>query len=124
MIDLSTRVHLFANPSDRDELDRLFTEILGLPAGVSLDARGYEEPVRVYRFTNGASISVEFTLENAHDGEVSRGAWLELVVDDLEMVKSKVLKAGLRQIDFQGNDYFYLEAPGGQVFRIIDRERL
>jgi hypothetical protein len=124
MTDLSNRVHLFAHPTERDELDTLFTEILGLPAGVSLDAPGYDEPVRVYGFTNGASISVEFTLQTPHDGEVSRGAWLELVVDDREEVEHRVLEAGLRPIEFAGNDYVYFEAPGGQVFRIIDRDQL
>ena len=124
MPDLSNRVHLFAHPSERDQLDRLFTELLGLPAGVSLDAPGDDEPVRIYRFTNGASISVEFTLETPHDGEASRGAWLELILNDAEAVKKKVLEAGLQEVDFQGNDYFYFSAPGGQVFRIIDPEQL
>lgn len=124
MTDLSNRVHLFAHPSERDELDRLFVEILGLPAGVSLDAPGYDEPVRVYRFTNGASLSVEFTRKTPHDGEVSHGAWLEIVVDDPEAVKKMVPEAGLRRIDFQGNNYFYFQAPGGQVFRIINQDQL
>ena len=124
MTDLSNRVHLFAHPSEREELDRLFTEILTLPAGLSLDAPGYDEPVRVYAFTNGASISVEFTRKTPHDGDVSRGAWLEIVVDDPEEVKKKVQQAGLRQVDFQGNDYFYFQAPGGQVFRIVDQDQL
>jgi hypothetical protein len=123
MTGLSNRVHLFAHPNERDELDRLLTEILGLQAGVSLDAPGYDEPVRIYRFPNGGSISVEFTRETPHDGQVSRGAWLELVVDDVEPAKEKVLAAGLRPVEFEGNDFFYFEAPGGQVFRIIDQDQ-
>jgi hypothetical protein len=124
MTDLSNRVHLFAHPSHRDEVDRLFTEILGLPTAASLDPPGYDEPVLVYRFTNGASLSVEFTLASPHDGRVSRGAWLELVVDDLEEMKRRVLEAGLPPVQFAGNDHFYFESPGGQVFRIIDRTQL
>jgi hypothetical protein len=119
MTALSNRVHLFAHPSEREALNSLFTEILDLPAGVSHDAPGYDEPVLVYEFANGASISVEFTQEAPHDGNVSRGAWLELVADEFELVKQKVLNAGLRRVDFLGNDHFYFEAPGGQVLRIV-----
>jgi hypothetical protein len=67
---------------------------------------------------------VEFTLPTRHDGEVSRGAWLELVVDDVERMKKRVLEAGLPRIEFSGNDHFYFEAPGGQVLRIIARNQL
>ena len=124
MTDLSNRVHLFAHPSHRDELDRLFTEILGLPPAASLDPPGYDEPVLVYRFTDGASLSVEFTPPSPHESRVSRGAWLELVVDGAVEMKKRVLEAGLPSVPFDGNDHFYFEAPGGQVFRIIDRNQL
>jgi len=124
MAALSNRVHLFAHPSERDALNRTLTEILELPAAVSLDAPGYEEPVLVYNFANGASISVEFTLKSPHGGAVSRGAWLELVVDDPETLKRKVLEAGLQRVEFMGNDFFYFAARGGQVFRIVGPDQL
>ncbi|MHB8469520.1 MAG: hypothetical protein ACYDCH_07195 [Gaiellaceae bacterium] len=121
MTELSNQAHLFAHPSEREPLNYLFTEILGLAAGMSIDAPGYDEPVLAYRFANGASISVEFTQQLPHGGETSRGAWLELVVDDPGAVRRAVLDAGLQRVESTGNEHFYFEAPNGQVFRIAGR---
>ena len=123
MTELSSQIHLFAHPSEREALDGLFTAVLGLAAGVSHDAPGYDEPVLAYRFANGAWISVEFTKPAPHGGEISRGAWLELVVDDQDTVKERVLQAGMQRVQYMGNDHFYFQAPGGQVFRIVGRQR-
>lgn len=119
MTDLANNVHLFAHPSEKDGLNFLFTQILGLPDCVSHDAPGYDEPVLAYRFTNGAMLSVEFTKDAPHSGAISRGAWLEIVVDDPESVRKDVLDAGMQRVPFMGNDHFYFQAPGGQVLRIV-----
>jgi hypothetical protein len=120
--ELSNRVHLFAHSSEKEPLNRLFAETLGL-SRVDLTAPGGDEPVLLYRFSNGASISVEFTQEIPHSGATRSGAWLELVVDDAETVKKQVLEAGLERVQFIGNDHFYFQAPGGQVFRITGPAR-
>jgi hypothetical protein len=45
------------------------------------------------------------------------GAWLEVTTDDPSAVQQKVLDAGLPQLRHPGNDFFYFQAPGGQVIR-------
>jgi len=117
MTELGNRVHLFAHSSEKERLNRLFAETLGLTV-MSIPAPGADEPVLLYRFGNGASISVEFTQDVPHSGATRSGAWLELVVDDPETVMKKVLEAGMERMHFIGNDHFYFQAPGGQVFRI------
>jgi hypothetical protein len=122
MTELGNRVHLFAHSSEKEPLNRLFAEMLGLTV-MSIPAPGAEEPVLLYRFSNGASISVEFTQEAPHSGATRGGAWLELVVDDPDTVTKQVLEAGLERVRFSGNDHFYFQAPGGQVFRITGPAR-
>jgi hypothetical protein len=116
---LTRRVHLFAHTSDRAGLEQLFGEILGLGPPLQLEPHGYAEAVDVYRFPNGASISIEFTLPQPRNNDDRLGAWLELLVDDPETVQRNVLDAGFPRVPFIGNEYFYFRAPGGQVFRVL-----
>ena len=106
MVALSNRVHTYARLDRKEKLIDFFTNILGceiVPA-----------PVLVFAFSNGASLSVDFTEDALDEQQARRGAWLEL--------REKVLAAGLHRIEFSGNNYFYFQAPGGQVFRIASND--
>ena len=61
MIALSQRAHIFAHPTVKEKLIDSFTNVLGCPPAVSLDAPGLAEPVMAFTFANGASLSVNFT---------------------------------------------------------------
>jgi hypothetical protein len=119
MLELSNRVHLFAHPAVKDKLNDFFTNLLGCKSLISPDAPGLSTPVLAYKFSNGASLSVEFTEEALDDKQARGGAWFELKTDDPADLKKKVLEAGLPRVEYAGNDFFYFQAPGGQVFRIV-----
>jgi hypothetical protein len=119
MTALSNRVHLFAQPGKREELDSLFTAVLGLAPAISVEAPGLDIPILVYQFSNGASLSVQFTEDALGDEDARRGAWLELVSDDASALIDKVLQAGLSRLEYLGGEHFYFQAPGGQVLRIV-----
>jgi hypothetical protein len=114
MIALSNRVHLFARPSSKEQLTEFFTTILGCEV--------LPTPVLAFAFSNGASLSVEFTEDALDEQQARRGAWLELKTDDAPALKQKILAAGLPRVEYPGNDYFYFQAPGGQVLRIASTE--
>jgi len=114
MIALSNRVHTYARPNSKEKLIECFTEILGCEI--------LSTPVLAFAFSNGASLSVEFTEDALDEKQARRGAWLELKTDDALALKEKVLAAGLLRVEFSGNDYFYFQAPGGQVFRIASND--
>jgi hypothetical protein len=118
MIDLSNRIHMFARPNFKGDLIEFFTNILGCKVLVSSDATGLPESVLAFLFSNGASLSVEFTEDALDEKEARYGAWLELKTDDATAIQKKVLEAGLIRVEYPGNDYFYIQAPGGQVLRI------
>lgn len=124
MIALSNSIHLYARPETREQLLEFFTRILGLEAVESSDAVGSPQPIYAFKFANGASLSVEFTTDALDDQQAQRGAWLELRTDDAVGLQQKVLAAGLPRLVHPYTPFFYIQAPGGQVFRIVsDKER-
>ncbi len=111
MVSMSNRVHIFARPESREDLVDYFTNILEctvLPA-----------PLLVFAFPGGGSFSVEFTEDSLDVGQARRGAWFELRTDDPDGLKKKVEQAGLPRVEYAGNNFYYFQAPGGQVWRIV-----
>ena len=121
MIALSHTVHLYARPKTREPLLAFFTEVLGLEVyQVAKDYLLSSEPMYAVTFSNGASLSVEFTEDALTDAQAERGAWLELRTDDAASLRRKALEAGLKRVVHPKTPFFYVQAPGGQVFRIVE----
>jgi hypothetical protein len=120
MIALSNSVHLYARPDTKEKFLEFFTSILGLQAHASSDALGSPEPIYAFKFSNGASLSVEFTEDALSDEQAQRGAWLELRTKDAASLQRKVQEAGLKRVVHPYTPFFYIQAPGGQVFRIVE----
>jgi len=119
MIALSNSIHLYARPDPKERLLAFFTSILGLQAVESSDAVGSPEPIYAFTFANGASLSVEFTDDALSDQQAQRGAWLELRTDDALGLQQKVQAFGLKIVVHLYTPFFYIQAPGGQVYRIV-----
>ena len=119
MIALSNSIHLYARPDSKEQFLEFFTRILGLEANKSSDAVGSPEPIYAFKFSNGASLSVEFTEDALSDQQAQRGAWLELRTDDAVGLQQKVQAFGLPRVVHPYTPFFYIQAPGGQVFRIV-----
>ena len=83
---------------------------------------GSLEPIYGFKFSNGASLSVEFTEDALDDQQAQRGAWLELRTDDALGLQQKLLAAGLPRVVHPYTPFFYIQAPGGQVFRIVSSD--
>ncbi|SRR6266700_4148964 len=122
MITLSNSVHLYARPETKERFLEFFTHMLGLEARASSDAVGSPATIYGFKFSNGASLSVEFTEDALDDQQAQRGAWLELRTDDAAELQHKVLAAGLQRVIHPYTPFFYIQAPGGQVFRIISNK--
>jgi hypothetical protein len=122
MLALSNSVHLYARPDTKERFLEFFTSILGLKAVVSSDAVGSLEPIYAFPFPNGASLSVEFTKDALSDQQARWGAWLELRTDDAVGLQQKALAFGLERVVHPFTPFFYIQAPGGQVFRIVENK--
>ena len=121
MIALRNTTHLYARPNARASLLAFFTDVLGVQ--VHEVAKAYlqsPEPIYAVTFANGASLSVEFTEDALSDEQAEWGAWLELRAEDAASLQRKALSAGLKQVVHPKTPFFYVQAPGGQVFRIVE----
>ena len=122
-VALTNTAHLYARVSEKERLLRFFTEVLGLsPREVTVAYVTAKEPMYAVTFSNGAGLSVEFTDDALTDQAAERGAWLELTVTDRNAVEAKAQAFGTKRIVHPATPFVYLQAPGGQVFRIVGRD--
>ena len=120
---LTNTAHLYARASEKERLLRFFTEVLGLsPREVTVVYVTAKEPMYAVTFSNGAGLSVEFTDDALTDQAAERGAWLELTVTDRDTVEAKARAFGAKRIVHPATPFLYLQAPGGQVFRIVGHD--
>ena len=114
MIALMNRVHTFARSEIREKLIEFYTNILGCEV-VELPGS-----MLAFRFPEGGSLSVEFTKDAFDEKQASRGAWLEVKTKDPWSLKKKVLAEGLTQVKHPISERFYFQAPGGQIWGIVE----
>jgi len=120
---LMNTAHIYARVSEKERLLRFFTEVLGLsPRVVTAAYVTAKEPMYAVTFANGAGLSVEFTGDALTDQAAERGAWLELTVTDRAAVEAKARAFGAKRIVHPATPFVYLQAPGGQVFRIVGHD--
>jgi len=113
MIAMTTGVHIYAHPQDRENLIEFYTTILGW------DVEPLPGSKLVFRFPDHIFLSVEFTEDALAQEQLHRGAWLQIATNDPETLKQKVLAAGMPQVIHISSDRFYFQAPGGQVWGIV-----
>jgi hypothetical protein len=125
MIELSNTIHGYARPNTKERLLDFYGNVLGLKPTTNPSPYWTGSPDRFYgfEFPNGKVLSGEFTenaLEEArHDQQAQRGVWLMLRTNDAERLQQKVLAFGLKRVIHPYTEFFYIQAPGGQVFRIV-----
>src|SRR5215831_149291 len=102
---LSNTIHFYARLDAKHRLLGFFTDVLGLQVRpVMLPyVKGSPEPMYAVEFSNGSRMSVEFTA-------------------DAEQLRQQALAFGLKRIVHPYTPFFYIQAPGGQVFRIVNDE--
>jgi catechol 2,3-dioxygenase-like lactoylglutathione lyase family enzyme len=127
-VAMTNTAHLYARVSEKERLLRFFTDVLGLsprelsPRKVTAAYVTAKEPMYAVAFANGAGLSVEFTDDALTDQAAERGAWLELTVTDRDAVEAKAQAFGAKRIVHPATPFLYLQAPGGQVFRIVGHD--
>jgi predicted enzyme related to lactoylglutathione lyase len=119
MIELSNTVHSYARPESKERLLEFYSVILGLTRTPASSWTGPPEDFYAFRFSNGRVLSGEFTEDALDDEHARRGIWLELRTDDAEALQQKALAFGVKRIVHPYTSFFYIQAPGGQVFRIV-----
>ena len=121
MIELGNVVHGYPRPQTKERLLEFYTRILGLKASMAPPPywTGSQDRFFGFQFSNGKVLSGEFTQDGLDDQQAQKGLWLELQTDDVEGLQQKLQDFGLKRIVHPYTSFFYIQAPGGQVFRIV-----
>lgn len=117
MSTIGRNAKLVTTPNERARVRAFYEGILGAthaPARPDMD---------VYRFPDGFSLGVQFVdaSEALTVNDAMKGAWLELVVDDVAATKTRLGELDIMPFEYVDATHTYFQAPGGQVFRLAPR---
>lgn len=112
---LGQNLKLNARAADREQIERLFGDVLGC----EITRR---EGADFIRFSNEFYIGVIYGQPTLGEVEGVKGIWLEVRVSDPEATKQRVLALGIKEVHHWDKDHFYFQVPGGQVLRLAPRD--
>ena len=89
--------------------------------GASIASRRPE--TEIFTFDNGSGIGVFYVepSEALTPAQHMKAIWLEFDVDDEAATAAKLAGLGLTPFEYFDKQHKYLQAPGGQVFRLAQR---
>ncbi len=117
MSTIGRNAKLITNASERGRVRAFYEGILGATHVAP------KPDMDLYKFPDGFSLGVEF-VDAAHAlsvDDAKKGAWLEVVVDDVAATKARLGDLGITPFDYVDRAHTYFQAPGGQVFRLAPR---
>ena len=103
--------------SYKQQTRALYEGVLG--ATVTSSRSGIE----IFTFTNGSGIGV-FYVEPSQaltPEQHLKAIWLEFEVEDEQAAAAKLEALSMRPLDYFNKAHKYFQAPGGQVFRLVQR---
>ena len=124
---LGTHYLLTVRRSERERVRSFYRDLLGceLHDHNHHVIKNIPENVDLFHFPQKEVVGVEYVgndVQVADRAEHRRCIWLELLVDDVEDMKQKLLAFGVEEIkDFWDKSHFYFHAPAGQIFRVTGK---
>lgn len=78
-----------------------------------------EKPkVDLFRFSNNFIMGVFYSHDCLTEQQQLNAMWCEIKTDKVDQLKEKIIKFGVKEVDYEDKNHFYFQAPGGQVYRI------
>jgi hypothetical protein len=115
MIHIGNHMKLNVSSSLRSKTQTFYEDVLGcktMPSPMpDLD---------LFEFDGGFVLGVFFVedAETLSSDDHLKAAWLELKTKNVDALKRKLQKFGVKELDYADKSRFYFQAPGGQVFRL------
>lgn len=115
-LNLGGNSKLTALPTERPEIRRFYTQVLQYEQTKIAD--------NIDTFRIGANFFLGVVYDDAALSMADRlkSLWLELLTDELRQLKSAIINFGVEELEYWDKDHFYFQAPGGQVFRLVDAQ--
>jgi hypothetical protein len=118
MATLGPNIKLTAKRELRDQIHAFYTR------GLGASSRAAMPELQIYTLQDGVNLGIYFVegADALDDLQGIKAAWLEFVVDEVEATFGQLLELGGRELDYHDRTHHYLQAPGGQVFRLAKRQ--
>jgi hypothetical protein len=74
----------------------------------------------LFQFDGGFVLGIFFVddAETLRSDDHLKATWLEIKTKNVDALKRKLQKFGVKELDYVDQSRFYFQAPGGQVFRL------
>ncbi len=115
-IEFGVGTSMPVRPNERERTERFLSTVLGLRE--TLKTESYS----CYRFPNGQIIGVTPDENAPTELDYENSIWLEIVSDDFEQTKKRVLEFGVREVNGGMKNAFFFNIPGGVVVRLLSQE--
>ncbi len=113
LVSLGEHSKLNAQTEDREHIRAFYQGVLGC----KLTMRSAN--VDSFQLGSTFNIGVIYGSSAPSATDVYKGIWLELQTNHPEELREKILRFGIQRIDYFEKKHFYFQAPGDQVFRIV-----
>jgi len=80
--------------------------------------------IHVIKFPNGQIIGITPDENAPSEEEYENSVWLELVSDDFQKTKLRILEFGVREVSGGMEESFFFNLPGGAVFRLVNKGQM
>ena len=115
MIHIGNHMKLNVSSSLRSKAQTFYEDVLGCKVMPSpmLD-------LDLFEFDGGFVLGIFFVddTETLSNEDHLKAAWLEIKTKNVDGLKRKLRKFGVKELDYVDKSRFYFQAPGGQVFRL------
>lgn len=111
-VSLGENAKMTAQPTERDRIQRFYRDVLGCRITI-------KPKIDLIRLGSNYYIGIEYDDSALSESDLSRSIWLGLRTDLQEELKQKILKFGIKEINYRDKQHFYFQAPGGQIFRLV-----
>lgn len=78
-----------------------------------------KQKVDLFRFPNNFIMGVFYSNDCLTEQQHLNATWCEIKTDKVEQLKDKIIKFGVKVVDYEDKNHLYFQAPGGQVYRIV-----
>ena len=103
---------LVVKPDSREKIRKFYGNVLG--------CRIVEkEDVDIVWIGTSFHIAMRYEVTASSEDDLLNSIWLELRVDEPNELKKRILEFGIKEIEYWDKEHFYFQAPGGQVFRLV-----
>jgi catechol 2,3-dioxygenase-like lactoylglutathione lyase family enzyme len=106
---------IIATHAEQERIRAFYRDVLGCTLTKQT------KDVDYIRFHEGFFVAVLYQEQVPTAEQLRQSIWLELRTDEPAALRKKITDFGVHRIDMPGAEHLYFQAPGGQVFRLVQQ---